>query len=65
MKKLKNNQCGYMLKDYFKRFFISHWKNTIFNFSCKHNVYIIMGFKSHIKKIKHSSSIYIVNFDMS
>ena len=34
-------------------------------FSCKHKVYIIMSFKSHIKKIKHSSNIYIVNFDMS
>jgi hypothetical protein len=27
--------------------------------------YIYKGFKSHIEKIKHSSSIYIVNFEMS
>jgi len=43
-----------------KRFFISYWKNIIF--SSKHRVYILKGFKSHIKKIKHSSNIYIVNF---
>ena len=24
-----------------------------------------MGFESHIEKIKHSSSIYLVNFDIS
>jgi len=24
MKKLKHNPCGYKLKDYFKRFFLSH-----------------------------------------
>jgi hypothetical protein len=24
MKKLRNNPCGYKLKDYFKRFFIPH-----------------------------------------
>ena len=32
-------------------------------FSCEHRVYIPKGFKSHIEKIKHSSSIYIVNFE--
>jgi len=34
-------------------------------FSCKYKVHILMGFKSHIKKIKYSFSIYLVNFDMS
>jgi hypothetical protein len=34
-------------------------------FSCEHRVYILMSLKFHIEKIKHSSSIYIVNWDMS
>ena len=34
-------------------------------FSCKHKVYVLMGFKSHIEKIKYSSSIYVVNCNMS
>jgi hypothetical protein len=28
-------------------------------------IYILISFKSHIEKIKHSFSVYIVNFDMS
>jgi hypothetical protein len=31
-------------------------------FSCKHIVYILKDFKSHIEKIKHSLSIYILKF---
>ena len=85
MKKLRNNQCGYKLKDYFKIVFLSYiekilsyliklrqLKKKVFYpilrkynfFSYEHRVYILMGFKSHIEKIKHSSSIYIVNFDL-
>ena len=29
MKKLKNNTYGYNLKDYFKRFFLSHIENIL------------------------------------
>jgi hypothetical protein len=63
MKKLRNNPYGYKLKDYFKRVFLSHIEKTQL-FSCEYRVYILMCFKSHIEKIKHSSSIYVVNFDM-
>jgi len=34
-------------------------------FSYEHKVYLLKGFKSHIEKIKNSSIIYIVNFEMS
>ena len=30
MKKLKHNPCGYKLKDYFKRFFLSHIEKMLF-----------------------------------
>jgi hypothetical protein len=41
------------------------YAEKIYFFSCEYRVYILKGFKSHITKIKHSSSIYIVNFEMS
>jgi hypothetical protein len=33
--------------------------------SCEHIINILMGFQSHIRKIKFSYSVYTVNFDMS
>jgi hypothetical protein len=33
-------------------------------FSYEHRAYILNGFKFHFKKIKYSSSIYIVTFEM-
>jgi len=31
-------------------------------FSCKHKVYLLKDFKSHIKKIKYFFNIYMMNF---
>jgi len=45
-----------------KKVFLFYIEKTQF-FSCEHRVDILKSFKSHIEKIKHSSSIYIVNFE--
>jgi len=47
-----------------QKYFLSHIEETQF-FSYEHRIYILMGFKSHIVKIKYSSSFYIVDFDVS
>jgi hypothetical protein len=47
-----------------KKDLLSHIEKTKNN-SCEHRVHILKGFKFHIVEIKHSSYIYIVNFEMS
>ena len=44
-----------------KRFFYPTLKK--YNFFLVDIEYILKGFKSHIEKIKYSSSIYIANFE--
>jgi hypothetical protein len=39
-------------------------KQYNFFFFYEHRVYILKDFKFHIEKIKYSSSIYIINFEM-
>jgi hypothetical protein len=51
-----------MLKYLNQNVFLSHIGKTQLS-SCEHRVYILMGFQSHIEKLKASSSVYIVNFD--
>jgi len=51
-----------MLKYLNQNVFLSHIEKTQLS-SCEHRVYLLMGFQSHIKKLKAYSIIYIVNFD--
>jgi hypothetical protein len=49
MRKLRNNTCGYRLKDYFKRFFLSHIEN-ILSYPIKLNYLNQKDFLSYIEK---------------
>jgi hypothetical protein len=56
MKKLKHNLCGYKLKDYFKRFFLSHIEKMLF-YSIKLKYLNKKRFLSYIEK----TQFFLVN----
>jgi hypothetical protein len=54
---------SFKLKYLNQKNFLSHIEKTQLS-SHEHKIYILMGFQFYIGKIKISSSIHIVNFDM-
>jgi len=54
---------SFKLKYFKKKCFLSHIEKTRFS-SYEYRVYILMGFQQYIGKIKLSSSVYIMNFNM-